>query len=242
MRGRVRHGGGGWWSGPHRGAGWRRPSRCRSPGPTGRRRCRSHLAAGRVARGGGSCECRTRRRGGDRLTRTRPGRPGRRPWPGRRGAVPAGQVLGVGVLAQDPDMEAVGVGGGVPVEARGQRGWLLRGPGRPCGAGRWAGRRPASPRAAPATLPAPGCRGRDRAVELHRWRRVRVQRRHHPADGVEHEALSVVDGTIVCRHPAAVDPLSPAGQGPKTDGTFGPTPRRVASGSMGSHAIGRRRQ
>jgi hypothetical protein len=43
-----------------------------------------------------------------------------------------------------------------------------------------------------------------------------VQRRHQPADGVEHEALSVVDGTIVCRHPATVVPLSLAGQGPKT--------------------------
>ena len=56
----------------------------------------------------------------------------------------------------------------------------------------------------------------ERAVGLHRWRRVRVQRRHQPADGVEQEALSVVDGTIVYRHPATVAPLSPAGQGPKT--------------------------
>jgi hypothetical protein len=56
----------------------------------------------------------------------------------------------------------------------------------------------------------------ERAIELHPWRRVRVQLLHQPADGVEHEALSVVDGTIVCRHPATVAPLSLAGQGPKT--------------------------
>jgi hypothetical protein len=57
---------------------------------------------------------------------------------------------------------------------------------------------------------------------LHRWRRVRVQRRHQPAGGVEHETLSVVDGTIVSGHPAAVDPPSPAGQGPKTLGDLRP--------------------